>query len=81
MIGVMPPGFQFPGDTGTILNIYTAPPAQLWVPLALTPGAWRQRSAHYLQVIARLRRGVTLGQAQAEMNSIEQQLVREYPRD
>ncbi|PYV23021.1 MAG: ABC transporter permease, partial [Acidobacteria bacterium] len=81
VIGVMPPGFRFPGDTGTILNIFTAPPAQLWVPLALTPGAWRQRSAHYLQVIARLRRGVTLGQAQAEMNSIEQQLVREYPRD
>jgi predicted permease len=81
VIGVMPPGFQFPGDTGTILNIFTAPPAQLWVPLALTPGAWRQRSAHYLQVIARLKRGVTLGQAQAEMNSIEQQLVREYPRD
>ena len=81
VIGVMPPSFQFPGDTGTILNIYTAPPAQLWVPLALPPGAWRARSAHYLQVIARLRAGVTLGHAQAEMNSIEQQLVREYPRD
>src|SRR6266700_1139557 len=81
VIGVMPPGFQFPGDTGTILNIYTAPPAQLWVPLALPPGAWRQRSAHYLQVVARLRAGVTLSQAQAEMNSIERQLVREYPRD
>jgi putative ABC transport system permease protein len=81
VIGVMPPGFRFPGDTGTILNIFTAPPAQLWVPLALTPGAWSQRSAHYLQVIVRLKPGVTADQAQAEMNSIEQQLVKEYPRE
>jgi len=81
VIGVMPPGFQFPGDTGTILNIFTSPPAQLWVPLALTPDAWSARSAHYLQVIARLKPGIALDWAQAEMNSIEQQLVREYPRD
>jgi putative ABC transport system permease protein len=53
----------------------------LWVPLALTPDAWRARSAHYLQVIARLKAGIALDWAQAEMNSIEQQLVREYPRD
>jgi putative ABC transport system permease protein len=81
VIGVMPPGFQFPGDTGTILNIFTAPAAQLWVPLALTPQAWSQRSSHFLQVIARLKPGATPGQAQAEMNSIEQQLVKEHPRD
>jgi len=80
VIGVMPPGFQFPGNTGTILNIYTAPPAQLWVPLALTPEAWSQRSSHFLEVIARLKPGVTFGHALAEMNSIEQQLVKAYPR-
>jgi putative ABC transport system permease protein len=80
VVGVMPPGFQFPGNTGTIMSIYTAPPAQLWVPLALTPEAWSQRSSHFLEVIARLKPGVTLGHAQAEMDSIEQQLVREYPR-
>jgi putative ABC transport system permease protein len=81
VIGVMPPGFQFPGNTGTIMTIYTAPPAQLWVPLALTPQAWSQRSSHFLQVIARLKPGVTLGHAQAEMDSIERQLVKEYPRE
>ena len=81
VIGVMPPGFQFPGNTGTILNIFTAPPAKLWVPLALTPEAWSQRSSHFLQVIARLNPAVALGHAQAEMDSIEQQLVRAYPRE
>jgi putative ABC transport system permease protein len=79
VVGVMPPGFQFPGNTGTILNIYTAPPAQVWVPLALSPVAWSQRSSHFLQVIARLKLGVTLGHAQAEMDSIQQQLVKAFP--
>jgi putative ABC transport system permease protein len=80
VVGVMPPGFQFPGNTGTILNVFTAPPAQLWVPLALTPQAWSQRSSHFLQVIARLKPGVTLGHAQSEMDSIERQLVKAFPR-
>ena len=81
VIGVMPLGFHFPGDTGTVLNIFTAPAAQLWVPLALTPKAWSERSSHYLEVIGRLKPGVTPSQAQTEMNSIEDQLVKEYPRD
>ena len=81
VIGVMPKGFQFPGDTGTILSIFTAPPAQLWVPLALTPRAWSARSSHYLEVIARLKPGITFAEAQGEMNSLEQELVKQYPRD
>jgi len=79
VIGVMPPNFQFPGDTGTVLNIFTAPPAQLWVPLALTPEVWSQRSSHYLEVIGRLKPGTTPDRAQAEMNSIQQDLVKAYP--
>jgi len=53
----------------------------LWVPLALTPKAWSERSSHYLEVIGRLKPGVTPSQAQTEMNSIEDRLVKEYPRD
>ena len=81
VVGVMPPAFRFPGDTGTILNIFTAPAAQVWVPLALTPRQWSARSNHYLQVIGRLKPGITPEQAQTELNSIESQLTREYPRD
>jgi putative ABC transport system permease protein len=81
VVGVMPGGFQFPGNTGTILNIFTAPAAQLWMPLALTDRQWSERSSHYLQVIARLKPAVALAQAQTEMNSIEQQLVSAYPKD
>ena len=81
VIGVMPNGFQFPGDTGTILNIFTAPAAQMWVPLALRPQAWNARSSHYLQVVGRLKSGITPDQAQAQMNSIEEEIVREYPHE
>lgn len=81
VIGVMPPNFQFPGDTGTVLNIFTAPAAQVWVPLALTPQQWNERSAHYLEVIGRLKPGVTPDQAQAQLNSIEKELIREYPKE
>jgi len=81
VIGVMPPGFVFPGDTGTVLQIYTSPPAQLWVPLALDANSWRARSDHYLSVIARLKPNVMMSQASSEMNAIEQRLVKQYPQE
>jgi len=80
VIGVTPPGFQFPGDTRTVLNIFTAPLAQLCVPLALTPQTPSARSTHCLEAIGRLKPGVTPNQAQAENNAIEQDLVKQYPR-
>jgi putative ABC transport system permease protein len=81
VVGVMPPSFEFPGDTGTVLNIFTAPAAQVWVPLALTPRQWNERSSHYLEVIGRMRSGIVPAVAQAQMNSIEQDITRQYPRE
>jgi putative ABC transport system permease protein len=80
VIGVMPPGFVFPGNTGTT-GIFTKPIAHLWMPLALTAEAWSARSDHYLSVIARLKPNVTMAQANAEMNTIEQRLVKRYPNE
>src|SRR5262249_10950470 len=45
--GVMPAGFQFPGDTGTLLGVFTNPRAECWVPLALTANAQIARSSRY----------------------------------
>jgi putative ABC transport system permease protein len=79
IVGVMPQGFQFPGGSGTVLGTFTAAAADLWVPLALDAETLRQRSSHSLNVIGRLKPGVTVGQATAEMDEIQQRLEQRYP--
>ncbi|HEU4834985.1 MAG TPA: ABC transporter permease [Pyrinomonadaceae bacterium] len=66
VVGVMPPGFRFP-DT-----------AELWAPLALTPQTFT-RNDHGLLSIARLKDGVTLGEAQAEMHNIAARIEQQNP--
>jgi putative ABC transport system permease protein len=64
--GVMPPGFRFPEE------------ADLWVPLVVeAPEQWR--GAHSYQGIARLKPGVTLPQARADMDRISRILEAEHP--
>jgi predicted permease len=70
--GVMPPG--------TDMTLFTP---RLWVPLVfspedLTPSA---RGNHYVNlVLGRLKPGVTVQEAQAEMSSIAQHLAQAYPK-
>jgi putative ABC transport system permease protein len=67
VIGVMPSGFHF-------LNTQI----QAWIPLALDPtNDWRKQG-RYLRSVARLKSGVTIKQAQAELDGIAKQLEREY---
>jgi putative ABC transport system permease protein len=65
-IGVMPRGFQFPEV------------AEAWGPLALTPKTFT-RTDHGLEAIGRLKPGVTLEQAQAEMISIASNIEQQNP--
>jgi putative ABC transport system permease protein len=52
----------------------------IWIPLRLGDESHRiKRTERYLQVIARLRPGVTLERAQADMNGIALDLARQYP--
>jgi putative ABC transport system permease protein len=70
IVGVMPPDFIFP------------PGAELWTPLSLAGGFGRDRDGRQLRgVLARLRPGVSLGRASADVHGIMQQLQREYPND
>lgn len=61
VIGVMPAGYRFP--------ISAQGSADVWVPLQLDP-AHASNNSHELSVIGRLKPGVTLQQAQAELDSL-----------
>jgi predicted permease len=66
IIGVTPPDFRLPY------------PAEVWTPLALDvlrPG----RGSHFISVLARLKPGVSIGQAQADMDDITAELGRQHP--
>lgn len=51
----------------------------LWTPLAPIP-AEEERADHEITVLGRLRPGVTIAQADAELNSVAEQLERQYPK-
>jgi len=55
--------------------------AEMWTPLGLTPEEAAVRGEHHFLAIARLKPGVTLGQAQAEMNTISHRLEQSFPAD
>ena len=68
VMGVMPARFQFPTNDN-----------QIWVPIAFSAEEAADRELHNLQVVARLKPGVTLAQAQAEMSTIATRLQQQYP--
>jgi putative ABC transport system permease protein len=68
VVGVMPPGFQFPRGE------------QAWVPYVVPASPPSDsRSSRNLQVIARLRRGASAAQAQAVLEKLASVRAREFP--
>ncbi|HEV2829869.1 MAG TPA: ABC transporter permease [Pyrinomonadaceae bacterium] len=68
VLGVMSQDFSFPQF------------AELWVPMNfdVEPGM-KQRKAHFLRPIGRLKPGVTMAQAQADTDAIARHLEEQYP--
>jgi predicted permease len=54
---------------------------QLWVPIAFTPERRAMYDEHFLTLVGRLRPGVTLPQARADLDRVVRDLVRDHPRD
>jgi putative ABC transport system permease protein len=75
VVGVMPPGFAFPHQTS------------MWAPiesqLALLPPERRirRRAARFNDAIARVAPGITLAQAEADLNSVAAALESEYQKE
>jgi len=70
VIGVMPPRFTFP-DRST----------RLWVPIRFKATDFEDRTNTYLRLVARLKPGVTLNGARAEMGVVTDQLKRRNPKE
>jgi predicted permease len=69
IVGVMPPGFQFPEN------------AELWVPREIYPPNNDSRTAHNWRVLGRLRDTDSLPQARTEFSSIARRLKQQYGQD
>ncbi len=68
VVGVMPPDFVFPRRE-----------TSFWVPMRLSAGDFEDRDDNDLDVVAKLKPGVSLEAARLEMSRIAEQLEREYP--
>ena len=55
--------------------------AEVWTPLGMTAEEAAVRGEHHFLAIARLKPGVSISQAQAEMNTISHRLEQSYPAD
>jgi len=75
IIGVLPPGFQF-GLLGTNTDVY----APRVIDLNIITPAQAQAGTGFLEFVARLRPGIAIGQAQAEMATLGAQYRRENPK-
>ncbi|MEY2878535.1 MAG: Macrolide export ATP-binding/permease protein MacB [Verrucomicrobiota bacterium] len=69
VVGVMPPKFAFPANE------------QLWIPVntAFPPKPRNDRGINFVSIIGKLKPGVTLEQAQNEIDTIAKQFAAAYP--
>jgi predicted permease len=78
VVGVMPPGTAHPGNEYQPLAY--GEDVDAWWPFAFD-GDPSQRGSHYIEGIGRLKDGVTLAQARAELNATMTQLGHEHEGD
>jgi predicted permease len=69
LIGVMPPGFDFPKGCG------------IWVPTStLGESGLHDRISHAFHVMGRLRPGTSVAQAEAQIGTVQERLATTYPK-
>ena len=70
VIGIMPASFQFPPGSVAV---------DIWMPLQFSPNNLKQRGSHWMAVLGRLKPGVTIDSAAADMKQIAASLAQQYP--
>ncbi|HTV66392.1 MAG TPA: ABC transporter permease [Bryocella sp.] len=74
IIGVMPRDFEFPLEPGRLDR------AQLWIPMSFTAEELSDNNGAWMyHMVARLKAGVTLGQAAGDANRVGTQIMRDFP--
>jgi len=68
VIGVMPSDFNYPVGI------------DMWTPLALQPEQWADRTQPILHALAKLKPGISLTQASAEMKGLAGRLAAQFPQ-
>jgi putative ABC transport system permease protein len=72
VLGIMPPGFQFPVEGQR---------AEYLIPLhPLVPELVNNRDSHFVRMVGRMKPGVTIKQCDAEMKTIAARLEKQYPK-
>jgi putative ABC transport system permease protein len=70
VVGIMPASFQFPAVS------YNRP---LWMPLQFTEDQLKNRGTHWMAVVGRLKPGIKMQTAEAEMKQIAAGIARQFP--
>lgn len=70
VIGVMPRNFYYPNRE-----------CELWTAMRFAPDDFADRTNTFLYPIAKLKPGISIEQAQAEMSAVTSQLARAYPKE
>ncbi len=67
IVGVMPEEFNFPLET------------EVWVPLVLTMAEQHDRALHSVSLLGRLKPGIPVAQARAELSTLGERMASEHP--
>jgi putative ABC transport system permease protein len=70
VVGVMPAGFQFLESD-----------VRLWVPIGFDQEELHNRGGHYLTVVARLKQGIDVAQAQADMQTLMASISKDHANE
>src|SRR5262245_16581141 len=73
VVGVLPAALRLP------LDYARRAVTQVWVPIALGPANPQERGNHGLNALGRLKPGVSLAQAQAEVDTLTRGFIERYP--
>jgi len=69
IVGVMPAWYKIPGS------------ADLWIPIDMSPKYLGPRGEHHLRVIGRMKTGVSVAQAEADLKAIAARMEKQFPEE